>query len=103
MFIVEIGASESEDRIIRAGRAVIAALGLNPVGRRVTDILPSAVDRGLSFCRTVAQHRKPIADAGRYTNVAGAEIYYRSIMLPASSDKRRIDYVVGAFSFKVID
>ena len=103
VFVVEIGAEEGEDRIIRAGRAVIAALGLNPVGRRATDVLPSAVDRGLSFCRTVATHRKPIADAGKFTNVAGVEIQYRSIMLPSSSDQQRIDYVVGALSFRILD
>jgi hypothetical protein len=47
--------------------------------------------------------RKPIADVGRFTNAAGHEIYYRSILLPLSDDQIEVNYVLGVFSFKRVD
>ena len=101
VFVVEVGKSEAEDRIIRAGRRFIEALGLNPVGRRAMDVLPS-VERRLSFCHTVVSYQKPLADIGRFTNVRGDDVWYRCILLPTSSDQVRVSHVVGAFSFKVV-
>ena len=101
MFVVEVGKSEAEDRIIRAGRRFIEALGLNPVGRRAMDVLPSA-ERRLSFCHTVVRFQKPLADIGRFTNVRGDDVWYRCILLPTSTDQIRVNHVVGAFSYKVV-
>jgi hypothetical protein len=101
VFVVEVGKSEAEDRIIRAGRRFIEALGLNPVGRRAMDVLPSA-ERRLSFCHTVVRFQKPLADIGRFTNVRGDDVWYRCILLPTSTDQIRVNHVVGAFSFKVV-
>src|SRR3970282_2191254 len=42
VFVVEVGKSEAEDRIIRAGRRFIEALVLNLVGRPAIDVLPFA-------------------------------------------------------------
>lgn len=99
VFVVEVGKSEPEDRIIRAGRRFVEALGLNPLGRRAIEVLPSA-ERRLSFCRTVIRFKKPLADIGHFTNIRGESILYRSILLPASSDQHMVDYVIGAFSYK---
>ncbi len=99
IFVVEVGASETEDRIIRAGRKLIEALGLNPVGKRAIEVLPSA-ERRLSYCRTVVKFKKPLADIGRFTNIRGADVWYRCILLPTSNDQNAVNYVVGAFSFK---
>ncbi len=99
VFVVEVGGSETEDRIIRAGRKFIEALGLNPVGKRAIEVLPSA-ERRLSYCRTVVAFKKPLADIGQFTNLRGDDVWYRSILLPTSSDQSLVNYVVGAFSFK---
>ena len=45
--------------------------------------------------------KKPIADVGQFTNANGDEVYYRSILLPLSSDQENVDYVLVAFSFKI--
>jgi hypothetical protein len=99
VFVVEVGNSESEDRIIRAGRKFIEALALNPVGRRAIEVLPSA-ERRLSYCRTVVRFKKPLADIGRFANIRGDDVWYRCLLLPTSTDQHRVNYVVGAFSFK---
>ena len=57
------------------------------MGRKVVEILPSATEKGLSFCHTAAALKKPIADVGRFTNADGKEIRYRSILLPLSDDQ----------------
>jgi hypothetical protein len=100
VFVVEIGKTEQDDRVIRSGSRFIDALGLNPVGRRAIEVLPSA-ERRLSYCRTVVNFKKPLADIGRFANRRGDDVLYRSILLPTSNDQKLVNYVVGAFSYKV--
>jgi len=100
VYLVAVGSDEASDRFVRVGEAVSTALGRDPVGLAVTEVLPSATEMGLSFCRTVADMKKPIADVGRFTNAAGADVWYRSILLPLSDDQAHINYVVGVFSYK---
>lgn len=100
-FVIEVGAHEHDDRIVHAGRALIEALGSDPTGKRVIDVLPSATERGLSFCRVAIDLMKPIADVGRFINRNGADVFYRSVLLPLSDDQKRVNYVLGAFSFKL--
>ena len=100
MFVVKLGRNEREDEIVAAGDAVAAALGYDPVGTPAVDVLPSAREKGLAFCRAVAELKKPLADVGRFFNRAGCEVTYRSILLPFSDDQRNVNYVIGAFSCK---
>ncbi len=100
IFIVALRGSEDEDEIVSSGDAFRNALTFDPVGRKVVEILPSATEKGLSFCRTAAALKKPIADVGRFTNAEGKEIRYRSILMPLSDDQENINYLFGAFSFK---
>jgi hypothetical protein len=103
VFIVRMKGDEMSDEIAEAGEAVDLALGFASVGRKIVEVLPSATDLGLSFCRTAAQMRKPIADVGRFTNAHGRNVYYRSILLPLSDDQIQVNYVLGVFSFKFMD
>jgi hypothetical protein len=100
LFIVKLGRTEQEDEIVAAGDAVTAALGYDPVGTPVAQALPSAKEKGLAFCRAVAELKKPLADVVRFFNRAGREVTYRSILLPFSDDERNVNYVIGAFSCK---
>ena len=86
-----------------AGQKVCEGFGGSPVGKKAIEAIPSSVEKGLSFCRTAARMKKPIADIGHFSNANGSEIWYRSILLPLSSDQVNIDHVLGAFSFKVMD
>lgn len=103
VFIVKMNEDEMSDEITEAGQAVDLALGLQSAGRKIIDVLPSATDLGLSFCRAAAQMRKPVADVGRFTNAHGRNVYYRSILLPMSDDQIEVNYVLGVFSFKFMD
>ena len=100
LFVVKLGRTEREDEIVAAGDAVTAALGYDPVGTAPAEALPSAKEKGLAFCRAVAELKKPLADVGRFFNRAGREVKYRSILLPFSDDQRNVNYVIGAFSCK---
>lgn len=103
IFLVAIGDSEDTDHVVESDNALIEALGLDPVGRKVIDVLPSATEKGLSFCRTAADLKKPIADVGHFTNAEGEDVYYRSVLLPLSDDQENINYLLGAFSFKTVN
>ncbi|MEE2969671.1 MAG: hypothetical protein VX741_06010 [Pseudomonadota bacterium] len=48
-------------------------------------------------------YEKAIADIGHFSNANGSEIWYRSILLPLSSDQVNVDHILGAFSFTVMD
>jgi hypothetical protein len=100
LFVVKLGRTEQEDEIVAAGVAMAAALGYNPVGKPVSQALPSAKEKGLAFWRAVAELKKPLADVGRFFNRAGREVKYRSILLPFSDDESNVNYVIGAFSCK---
>ncbi len=102
-FLIKMGEDEENDIFIGAGAALIEALRINPLGRQVMNVLPSATEKGLSFCRAAAELKKPIADVGRFTNVRGQDVSYRSVLLPLSDDQQTINYLVGAFSFKFVD
>ena len=102
IFLISIGEDEADDEIIQSGSVLIEALRLNPVGRKVVNVLPSATEKGLSFCRAAAELKKPIADVGHFTNAEGEDVYYRSVLLPLSDDQENVNYLMGAFSFKSV-
>lgn len=99
-FVIEIHPREDLDEIVQAGDALAAALGLDAVGRHPLEVLPSATHQGMSFYRTSAELRKPIADVGEFVNSRGKAIQYRCILLPLSRDQATVDHVLGAFSFR---
>ena len=101
VYVVEIRASEHEDAMVRAGAGVVDALGRDPVGMAAIEVLPSATEMGLSYCRAAAQIRKPIADVGRFTNARGKDVRYRSMLLPLSDDEETVNYVMGVFTYKL--
>ena len=101
-FLIAVHDSEFDDEVIGSGPAFRDALRIDPVGKRVVDIMPSSIEKGLSFCRTAARLKKPIADVGSFTNAHGEEILYRSIMLLLSDDQQNINYMLGAFSYKQV-
>ena len=102
MLVIEVGKSESEDRIVAAGEKVTSALGLDPTGLSAIEALPSSTEMGLSFCRASVDLKKPMADVGRFFNRKGEEVLYRSILLPLSDDGVTVNRVVSAFSYKIV-
>lgn len=102
VMIISVGETEAEDTVVAAGSLVIAALGRDPTGMPVLNVLPSSVEMGLSFCRASIDLAKPMADVGRFFNRQGHEVLYRSILLPVSRDGVTVDRIVTAFSYKVV-
>ena len=70
LFLIAVGDEEIDDEVIGSGSAFRDALSLDPVGRRVVEILPSATEKGLSFCRTAAKLKTPIRAARRSCTAA---------------------------------
>ncbi|NQU69820.1 MAG: hypothetical protein HQ514_04685 [Rhodospirillales bacterium] len=103
VFVISIRDSELSDEIVAAGQKVEEGFGRSPVGLKAIEAIPSSIEKGLSFCRTAARMKKPIADVGHFSNANGTEICYRSILLPLSSDQINVDHILGAFSFKVME
>jgi hypothetical protein len=103
IFVIAIGDSELSDEIVAAGQKVSEGFGGSPIGKKAIEAIPSSIEKGLSFCRTAARMKKPIADIGHFSNANGSEIWYRTILLPLSSDQVNVDHILGAFSFKVMD
>lgn len=99
-FLIAVSDSEENDEVVGCGAALREALGDDPTGRKVAKVLPSATERGLTFWRVAAELKKPIADIGSFTNAAGEEVQYRSVLLPLSDDQERVNYLLGAFSFR---
>lgn len=101
MFLIEVTRNEDLDEVVSSGPAFRSALAIDPVGRKAMKVLPSATERRLSFCRVAAELKKPVADVGQFTNAQGEEVMYRSILLPLSDDQENVNYLLGAFSYKV--
>lgn len=99
-FLIRVSDSEDNDEVVACGAALRDALGDDPTGKKVAKVLPSATERGLTFWRVAAELKKPIADIGSFTNDNGQEVQYRSVLLPLSDDQERINYLLGAFSFR---
>lgn len=101
MMLIE--ASETGDRyqIVDAGGELANAFGPDVVGREIDDVLPSSIERGLSFCSTAAIMKKPIADVGQFVNNSGEELHYRGILMPLSDNQETVNILLGAFSYKI--
>ena len=104
LFMIEIADEPSHYKFVHAGPILRAALGADPTGRKVADALPRAIcDRQLYFQKAAVDLRNPVDEAGRWTRTDGDEVLYRSVFLPLSDDQRRINYLLGAFSFRMVN
>lgn len=102
-FIIKIGPDAAEHVFEHAGAALREALGCDPTGRIVGDVLPrEIVGRALYFQKAACDLMAPIDEAGRFTRADGVEIVYRAVLLPLSEDQRAANHLLGAFSFRAI-
>jgi hypothetical protein len=102
-FIIKVGPDAAEHVFEYAGSALREALGGDPTGRIVGDVLPrEIVGRALYFQKAACDLMAPIDEAGRFTRADGVEIVYRAVLLPLSDDQRAANYLLGAFSFRTI-
>jgi hypothetical protein len=101
LFALRLGNEPAGNRFVCAGETLREALGFDPTGRAMIEIWPrDARDRALFLQRAAADLMNPIDEAGRWRGDDGDEIVYRCVLLPASDDQRRVDHLIGAFSFR---
>ncbi|MBI3453318.1 MAG: PAS domain-containing protein [Rhodospirillales bacterium] len=101
LFIVEVTDDPGSYIYVHAGAVLKAALGADPTGRKLADVLPPSIcNRELYVHKTAAALRNPIDEAGKWTRGDGEDVLYRTVLLPLSDDQRQINYLLGAFSFR---
>ena len=89
--------------IEEAGTVLRSALGADPTGRRVAEALPGAIrSHALKAQDMAIRLQMPVDDSGRWVRADGSEVLYRSAFLPLSDDQRRVNYLLGAFSFRTV-
>lgn len=103
-FIVKVGLDAAEHVFEVCGRVLRDALGSDPTGKLVGDVLPpEIVGRSLYFQKAACDLMAPIDEAGRFTRPTDqVEVLYRAVLLPLSDDQREANYLLGAFSFRTI-
>jgi len=103
LFIVEVTANPADYRFVLAGQILRTALGRDPTGEKVSDVLPGGMGTRTLFLHQAAVGLKgPVDDAAKWVREDGAEILYRSILLPLSDDGTNVNALLGAFSFRPV-
>jgi hypothetical protein len=103
-FIIKVGPDAAEHVFEFCGAALREALGSDPTGKSVGDVLPREIDgRALYFQKAACDLMAPIDEAGRFTRPTDSvEVLYRAVLLPLSDDQREANYLLGAFSFRTL-
>lgn len=102
-FIVDVGAEATDHVFVQAGAVLCKALGCDPTGRKVADMLPRAiVGRALYYQKAACDLMAPIDEAGKWVRPDGTEVLYRAVLMPLSENQRAANYLLGAFSFRTV-
>lgn len=103
LFLVEVAPNAADFRYAMVGAVLQAAIGRDPTGEKVAEVLPGGMGARTVFLHQAAVGLKgPVDDANKWTRPDGTEILYRSILLPLSDDGQTINALLGAFSFRPV-
>jgi hypothetical protein len=103
LFIVEVTANPADYRFVMAGDILRTALGRDPTGEKVSEVLPGGMGTRTLFLHQAAVGLKgPVDDAAKWMREDGVEVLYRSILLPLSDDGSTVNALLGAFSFRPV-
>jgi hypothetical protein len=104
LFIVEVAADPTQYRYVMAGDVLRQALGRDPTGEAVTTALPGGMGvRSQFFQQAAVGLKQPVMDdVGLWARDDGTTILYRSILLPLSDDGEKVNFLLGAFSFRAV-
>lgn len=85
------------------GSALLRECGLDDSIDRVSDVPPrTLLSRLTDHYLQIIANQAPIGFEAEFTNQRGAEILYRGIMMPFSSDDDSIDFVYGVINWKEV-
>ncbi len=99
-FTIEIADGTGEPVFRFVGKEVIEEYGQDPTGRPVGDVPAQSVLGWVAKnLADVMANKSPIGCEDK-TVVGDYQINLRGVLLPFSEDRQRIDYIVGAVTFK---
>lgn len=102
-FVLEVPPSGEPPRCVSAGPVMRRAIGRDPTGRPLTELLPPPIGQKLAGAmRDAVATGTPVGDAGRWARPDGSDVVYRAVLMPLSDDQRRIDAVLGAINFRTL-
>lgn len=85
------------------GSALMRECGMEGIITRVSDVPPrTLLSRLTDHYLQIVANQAPIGFEAEFTNQRGAEILYRGIMMPFSSDDDTIDFVYGVINWKEV-
>jgi hypothetical protein len=103
LFVIAVTGQPGEFTYMRSGDILNRALGFDATGRKVSDVLPREIrNRVLYFQKTAVDLSSPVDEVGKWLRADSNQIIYRSVVLPLSDDQRTVNYLLGAFSFRLI-
>lgn len=103
LFIVAVGPEGTDPVFIQSGDVLRQALGRDPTGEAVRAAMPRAIaNRALYYQRAASDLMAPIDDAGKWIREDGGMVLYRAVLMPLSEDERTANYLLGAFSFRIV-
>jgi hypothetical protein len=93
LFVIRVDDKLGEYTYVQVGDVLCRALGLDPTGKNVAEILPPAVkERMLNVHHSAVDWRKPIQVGGEWPRPdRDGTVLYRIILLPLSDDQEHVN------------
>lgn len=103
LFVIRVDDKLGEYTYVQVGDVLCRALGFDPTGQNVAEVLPSAVkERMLNLHHSAVDWAKPVQFGGEWPLPdRDGTVLYRITLMPLSDDQHRVNYLLGAFSYQM--
>ncbi len=99
-FTIDVSGEEAEHSFQYFGPELITIFERNYTGYLLEEALADVIiDNTIGFYPKVIADRRPVSESSEFFS-EGAEVRYRSIILPLSSDGEHIDFLMGTTNYK---
>ncbi len=101
--LIDFTSGINDPSIAFLGSALVRECGLEDSITRISDVPPrTLLSRLTDHYLQIVANQAPIGFEAEFTNQRDAEILYRGIMMPFSSDDDTIDFVYGVINWKEV-
>lgn len=101
--LIDFTSGINDPSIAFLGSALLRECGLDGPIVRISEVPPrTLLSRLTDHYLQIVANQAPIGFEAEFTNQRGAEILYRGIMMPFSSDDDNIDFVYGVINWKEV-
>lgn len=101
--LIDFTSGMDDPSVAFLGSALMRECGVDSGIGRVSDVPPrTLLSRLTDHYLQIVANQAPIGFEAEFTNQRGAEILYRGIMMPFSSDDDSIDFVYGVINWKEV-